>query len=436
MLLSATILNYPAAALINWGTDEAEDVYVQHLAKVGTILEYLEVLLEKANPDDLVLIVDGFDVHFQLPPEVIISRYFEENQRANDLIESQVGREIANRHDFKQTVIFGPDRYCWPMQAEHPACWAVPQPPGPRMSYGPREDSRPRFLNSGTIMGPVEDVRDIFRETLKLIHGNQTSGSDQYYFAAVFGNQEYVRGRLQPDEHFSGRKEKHVDLPSLKSGARTEYHIGLDYNWALFQTVAFFEDYLTWMTFDGFQKSTFPSLFTRKQQILTSDWYTERVIPNDIIRARPPFHAGIPMESQIASTPPGAKDSIKPPFPVHLGWNDLSLGANVITGQIFPVLHFTSRKLLRAEWWTRLWFFPYAEELLKASVKLPRAPFSTKAIGGKIWWPGKVLGQDDLINLGIKGGSFTGNGTFLAWDGICGVHEDELYRGIESPIDL
>lgn len=64
------------AALINWKAPEAKDAYVQHLAKVSTILNYLHILEKTASQDDLILILDGYDIWLQLRPEVLLKRYF------------------------------------------------------------------------------------------------------------------------------------------------------------------------------------------------------------------------------------------------------------------------------------------------------------------------------------------------------------------------
>lgn len=65
LLLSTTILGYPTPILINYGAKEAADPYKQHLAKVETLLHYLNRLKPISN-DDIVLILDGYDGMFDL----------------------------------------------------------------------------------------------------------------------------------------------------------------------------------------------------------------------------------------------------------------------------------------------------------------------------------------------------------------------------------
>ncbi|RFU25366.1 hypothetical protein B7463_g10976, partial [Scytalidium lignicola] len=426
LLLSAAVLNYPAPVLINWGAPEAQDAYVQHLAKVWTILDYLDVLVKNGKQDDLVLIVDGFDIHFQLPPEVLLQRYFQENERANKRIQAQHGRVAAARYGFKQTVIFGHDKLCWPMDNRRPACWAVPEASDPRYAYGPNTDSdsnkaRARWLNSGTVLGPVSHVRDVFNATLDLIHKNHTTDSDQFYFANLWAAQEFQRSMLEPTgEPYKNINKDHVDWLTVDSTKRFDYYIGLDYEAVLFQTMAFFRPYLSWMKFDGLPKSTkTPRGTPLTHQI--SDPYYDRVLPADLANSRSPFYAALKTRTPDDTSPSS--------LPLQLTWQDFKLGVNAISNQIFPLLHFTGPKEFRHLWWGRMWYVPYGEELLKASARLlqmPKEPISPQPIGGQVWWSGELDAWKG-VDLGAKGGAFSDNSTFLAWDGLCLEHEPVVF---------
>lgn len=425
--------------LINWGAEENADPYVQHLAKVWTILEYLDLLADTGKGSELVLIVDGFDVQFQLPPEVIISRYYSENELANKRIEKQLGIDVMTEHGFKQTVLFSHDKVCWPGDDRRPACWVVPESPFAKMAFGAYTDTgleanRPRWLNSGTIMGPIDDVRDIFRATLDLIHKEHITDSDQFYFANVWSTQEYARRTLQPGEPFQGITKEDVEWPVIEPGQRTEYYLGLDYEGVLFQTMAFFREFITWMTFERRElKPDTWSVNNTQQHVLTDDWYYNAFLPEDIQRARGPFDALLP----ASNTKRDENEAKKAPS--HLTWNDLSLGTNVISQTIFPLLHFTGQKHFRDLWWPRMWFVPYGEELLKAGVKrrmeeekeYGKAMIASYEIGGSTWWHGEVVGKgvnETKMEWGEKGGAFSGNATFLGWDQLCVMHEKILFQ--------
>ena len=69
LLLSAQVLGYPVPHLINYGAvEDLEDAYKQHLTKVAGILRYLEQLdtTNDESDEELVLIVDGYDIWFQV----------------------------------------------------------------------------------------------------------------------------------------------------------------------------------------------------------------------------------------------------------------------------------------------------------------------------------------------------------------------------------
>lgn len=258
LLLSAQILGYPTPVLINYGDHEEKDPYKQHLGKVEGILKYLEQIEQSDEyAEDLVLIIDGFDVWFQLRPDVLIKRYYDINAAADARAVERYGQELVDLHDIRQTVIFGPDKICWPVDFTRPACWAVPQGTFTEASFGPkstRRDERDKnvamWLNSGTVMGPAQDMRDVFRATLEDIQLRYKGDSDQYYFANVFGEQELARLQRVPGlvERVKNESRKLLDWedrsngkrlePDLRNRTKTEYHIGIDYSSSMFQTLA------------------------------------------------------------------------------------------------------------------------------------------------------------------------------------------------------
>lgn len=145
-----------------------------------------------------------------------------------------------------------------------PACWAVSNTNLDEYAFGPETSSplqsrsQPRWLNSGTIMGPARDLKDLFEATLAEIDANHTTDSDQFYLAEIFGKQEFARLQQKSDlleQYKAVRYGDELGDPSLQftrsdantAGLRTEYHIGIDYESKMFQTLAFWKQYLTWM---------------------------------------------------------------------------------------------------------------------------------------------------------------------------------------------
>jgi hypothetical protein len=75
-IVSSACLNYLVPTPINWGETFNDSGLVaggSHLAKITGVLDYLNSL-ESDRDKDLVLMVDGHDVWFQLRPGVLIER--------------------------------------------------------------------------------------------------------------------------------------------------------------------------------------------------------------------------------------------------------------------------------------------------------------------------------------------------------------------------
>lgn len=245
LLLSAQVLGYPTPVLINYGDHEnATDPYKQHITKVEGILSYLEQIETSQDfVEDIVLIVDGFDVWLQLRPDVLLKRFYAINAAADARAERLYGEELVRKYNMRQTVIFGPDKICWPVDFSRSACWAVPESTVTRSAFGPthadsdRTLNDARWLNSGTVMGPIADMKEIFRATLAAIESNYITDSDQFYFAEIFGLQEYARLKRVPkllkaakQQVFDDPEDQSDGLryePRLKKGIKTEYHIGM-----------------------------------------------------------------------------------------------------------------------------------------------------------------------------------------------------------------
>lgn len=226
-MLGLAVLGYPPPLLLGWG-DQAMRLYSIHegshiLTKITKQLEYLETMLSSGgNGDELVLLVDGFDVWFQLRAEVLLSRYHFLNRAANARLRKSLGRRAVKAGDIQQTVIFGAAKVC-SNQPHTIGCFPAPEPYTPKDMFGgntdtvmgrtPNSSKRPRYLASGFMLGPARDLRAILRRAqLKVDHlpefdkdldnGSGTSdflyhGDDTSLFARIFGEQEYQREALR-----------------------------------------------------------------------------------------------------------------------------------------------------------------------------------------------------------------------------------------------
>lgn len=437
LLLSAHILGWPTPILINFGATEDADPYVQHLAKVEGILKYLEQQHDTSpDTEDLVLIIDGYDIWFQLRPEILIKRYYESNRAAHKRYVEQYGEDLVKEHDIRQSVIFGPDKLCWPIDFSRPACWAVPPGTLPPYAFGPQTSSehedlaQPRWLNSGTILGPTQDLIDIFRATLDAIHNHWVTNSDQFYFAELYGLQEYTRLSRKPELLEERKKETYAitvedkndtfvraEPPQPENGV-TEYHIGIDYESSMFQTLAFWRFFLTWTRAqdswwppqDPHDMLPYPSY--------NSSPYDVR-LPADLMESRLPFDAlryglGDPdIEQGVTETP----------------WTNVELLRNTISRQLPVLLHFAgsgAEKRFRLVWWTKLWFQSHAEKLRKLGTKITTKQISDKPIEGMMWEAAEPEEAQDVANAG-KGGAWSDRGGWFSWNRLCKEWEEELY---------
>ncbi|KAK5093207.1 hypothetical protein LTR70_004850 [Exophiala xenobiotica] len=414
-LFSAAALGYPTPRLINWQRkfDDPNLIFGgSHIAKIEGVLNILRQL-EPASDKELVSIIDGYDVWFQLRPEVLIGRYHEINDRANRRIRVRLGSRLVESQNISQTVVFSSQKKCWPASEDDPACFAVPQSELADDVYGPRTDQdigdeknpfvkmRQRYLNSGTVIGPVEDVRAIYERALDKLSFGANIGSDQGIFADILGEQEYQREVLraqnltrwqimrawllrtflritdvQDDVTWPHPTRHRMDAEAL-GDKRYEFHLGIDYQSELSQPTVFSEDDLAWIK--------------HNDQIQISEKSTSagipgpprlKGLPRDIAKSRPPFWA------------PDIDSANR--FPAEGSWENMSTYTNLWTG-ITPVAihHNAHRDGLKGRiqtFWNETWFFPHLRELLHARASAVRAPHAVVFVPGveqdsiQEWW--------------------------------------------------
>ncbi|CAI6342218.1 unnamed protein product [Periconia digitata] len=410
LLLSASILQYPPPTLIDWKGEGEFNAAGSHLAKIHGTLRYLDAL-PKDQDNDMVLMLDGYDIVFQLGPEVLLQRYFAEIDTSNARLASKFKKRLGYN-----SILFGPDKTCFPVDFSRPACWAVPESPLSQFAFGPSTDSdmersRPRWLNSGTIMGPAADMRALFQATKTRIEqtydeNNELRNSDQMYFSDLWAEQEYARllhrdGKAidpMPQER-PGVERQHPDL----KGEQPDYHVALDYGSNLFQTSAGYRQYLSWITFN--QSTIGP------ESKATEPWKLD--LPKDIEQSPKPFAAI------------GDEDTT---------WRDVPLGVNTVTGSVFPLIHFTGDKSFRDLWWPRMWFFPQAKKLLVGSSMFADEEPEIGSVHGIRFVKHGIPGSSDQDQEASSSGGARGDGgERLSWVGLCKNHQDGLFSGKSPP---
>jgi hypothetical protein len=437
LMTSAVVLGYPAPILLNWGGVEDADDYVQHLQKVEVVLSYVESLPEEQQ-DELVFMMDGFDAWFQLPADIMIKRYYDVVDFAHQQNVEMYGADGVERHDIRDTVLFGPDKLCWPEDPNRAACWVVPESWMPEQGFGPDTDhgihdhNRARWLNSGTILGPAREVREVFAATLAKIHDHHTTDSDQFYFSNVWADQSYARRLVgleydrsrgvnvseteakllppppppppPPQEVPEGEEPPPpppppppgLEIPELKEGKNYELHIGLDFSSDIWQTIAYYEDYMTWVQHN----------------------YSSRYTLSDAAAINPSHHFTMPadlvgLSPIMALARNGDRGNVNyEQLPEAMrSWATVPLATNTVSKTIAPVLHFTGKKSYRELWWPRNWFWPYQEEIFKW--------LRERGVVREGEWRDPLAGGWTYSKKNRKG--------WVNWeDGLCGAYEERL----------
>jgi hypothetical protein len=414
--------------LVGWQGTGLLDAKKTHLAKLRAIQKYLHTL-KAHEDDDLVTIVDGYDVIVQLPPQVMIERYFQMAEKADARLakEFNISVEEARSRGLRQTVFWGPDKLCWPVDHNEPRCWAAPKSTlgdkafGPKTGNGDMVFADPRWLNSGTVIGPVDDLRDLIDATMDEIEATYDpdfglSDSDQFYVANVWGRQEYYRSVARNGGDFDvGGKDRRI--PYIRhDDQQTEFHVSIDYESALFQTKAGYEPFFGPLQFNGANNTASQSTDYLEQG--------EDFEPYDI--QMPPTVAKYMsrLYDDVADAHPGTDST---------SWlKSVKLGTNFVTQHIYALWHSTGPKEPIDIEYTKFWFFPLLRPLIKASIKSSQKgdliwsePIDGRLWAPKMWFPNSTALKDPY------GGVWTDVNTtsFLPWADLCGQHEKILFAG-------
>lgn len=424
-----------------------------------------DFLNDKSNvkDEDLVLVINGYDVWFQLPPEVMIRRYHAMVVEANERLRRRYGTVTEGKpgdgtmdrvQKYTQSVIFGADKICRPNRAEDPACAAVPYSTLPKDVYGPDTDkgslaffNRPRYLNPGIVIGPADDVRAIYRYAVEKV---ETKGhgliDHQSVLAEIFGEQEFQRETTRrasqgtPDRFYDWFSNKlgYSDSPlsanitinnmTTVDGHRYEYSIGLDYKSNLFQSMTHSAADIEFIPYDS---SAYLSTIQAAHPSLHGQPF---FLPQDLQTAKPPFSYVSPGYNYTRDVDveherslllpysknldhlPGQSDN---PTDVEPSWRTIPLATNVYAASVPPILHINGDTSLLESWWPNLWFHPYARALLRRYVRSTQTPAAaeTAAKGGQTWWDTR----------GGRGGVWTDDRNWMGWGNVCKGAEEKVF---------
>ncbi|KAK4496764.1 hypothetical protein PRZ48_012747 [Zasmidium cellare] len=402
-----SILKYPTPTLIAWNQTFNTDYLLaggSHKAKIIETLKYLEAM-DPSQDDDLVMMMDAYgafpvtllkgpkrsplpDIWFQLRPETMISRYYSINAAANKRLKARLGKAYE-KESLRQTIIFGAGKRCAPNQMHTAACYPVPASPLPDDLYGNNTDSelgknpfttaKQRYLNSGFIMGPIADIRRMFKRAWEIVetrpgfldpwdngsHGSDFTyhASDQAIFAIMFGNQEYQREVMRQrhltsyDKMRGKAKSQPLKVGPVvvndvlnppfthepiepKEGQPDEFGIGLDYFSDLIHQTINAEDDAHYLTFH----SNITGQLSDRTGHFDCPSRVNGSLPQDILSTTPPL-----------------ADLLDEDMP----WDHASLYTNVCYDTVPVMIHHNGDKPAREKQWSKTWMQPYGKRLLE-----------------------------------------------------------------------
>ncbi|CRK30083.1 hypothetical protein BN1708_015740 [Verticillium longisporum] len=363
VVASALVNRFPIPVLVGYKATGEFDAKAAHIAKLRAITRYLHGPTA-GEDDDLVIVVDGFDVLAQIPAETLIQRYFDVAAAADQRLADQRGLTVEEVHSkgLRQTVLWGTDKGCFPSSGNgdekqrDPRCWLVPFSTLPRYVWGPETGtgglpfSDSRFVNSGTVIGPLGDLRTLIDATLALIEDTfdpeyKYHNSDQYYVSTLYARQEYQRALDLNDGVFPGGRDDYTFPEPRRDGHDVT---------------------------DATTKSSCAASASLRRLF---DALLDDERPVDSARA---WIAG------------------------------LRLGTNTATRHIYAFYHNTCSKKAFVDKYYDSWFFPVLRPLLRAAVRAIQAdePIHPRPIDGRIWvvahrYPENVELEDEF------GGVFT-----------------------------
>ncbi|KAM0720700.1 hypothetical protein Q7P37_004837 [Cladosporium fusiforme] len=445
VIASAIALGYPAPVIVNWAefSTEEDEAIPSHLRKISGVLDFLSWATsddashaDRLDEDDLVLMLDAHDIWLQLPPSVLIQRFFATNERANERLINDQPRLSSGQT--LQTILASSQKRCNAPKNKFSElnCNSVPESPLPDNVFGFFTDSiftdahsnRPRYLNSGSFMGPAGDMRQYFKRVndrmtgyLSQVHEENELSGDQGIFAEIWGEQEIFRSeravRAESEEQFNPSDDQEADF---------EYHLGLDYTQELFYPTC-------WSENGG------DFLALQDDSVVNEASVNAGVVP--------PRIRGVPSDIRRADAP------LSPLSNSTTSWGSVPLFVDFWTTSIPVAIHHNAwkdgLKSRRTTWWDRTWFFPFLRELLEIRMQaqangnatLPLAEVGAQN-GSLAVWPYPEEEAPRAAMLFSREGE--GRGLRVAdWDTVCesndastGRWHDEVFRDGKGTILL
>ncbi|KAL7921040.1 hypothetical protein ACQKWADRAFT_134839 [Trichoderma austrokoningii] len=470
-VMSAVALGYPLPTLLNWRGEFNHPEWHfagSHIAKLESLLSVIEELLGQTDLDggadehDLAVLVDAYDIWFQMPPSVLIERYHRLNNEANERIRREWQAAAAYQNSTspmsppEQSIIITTAKDCqpdWESGSDpHYAHW--PQSPMPTDLYGEGTDQvlpllfdparkykkiRPRYINSGMIMGTMGSLRQALRRCKRKIETVARSGrqlwSDQALLAEVVGEQEMWREWMRELETTWDGTVSTYDLSTLSPEMRTtaakaltgeqfEFGIGLDYNFTTIPATCSSEEDGSFIKFS-----------------------------DETAMREASLNAGVPNGPRTTALPEELTNAQKGPLSSIL-WGNVPLYTDLFFG-VTPVgIHHNAYidglkpKRLK-QWWSKMWFYPLLRELVTAQLQslddtmrpLLNMPSRQEGKGDVTYWPPAMQSHVKQVTVFEPAAAEKPPRlTPIDWDGVCQKGRtpwyDELFGDDAGPLRL
>ena len=377
-VLSAEVLHYSTPTLIHWDAVD-QDPQASTQRRMTAVRDYLNKLLEH-HGNDTVILTGSESTWFQLRPEVLLKRYYDNNRQGNERLAASMSPAKMLEESIEQTVIFSASSECGTTSAIE--CSRVPEYPLERKSS---HMNSPRYLSQDVVIGKVTDVFEIYRRAVAVVEQRHEFKSELAIFTEIFSNQEHHRSLIRPkapswSQRFRGwfaGSYSHAPLAGRNATIHRQPHadefgIGLDYAGEV-----------------SMDTSKGPESFMMAQH---------RNLPQDVVSSMPPFWS---------TTGEG--------LPLHKTWSDLYMFTNAQTRST-PVMirnNITDYPDIRERQWARLWLQPFARKLFDAYMTVPVMPIASvidnEGVEQVFWSP----------TNGEKAGVKDADGKWYSWHDIC-----------------
>ncbi|CAG7561266.1 unnamed protein product [Fusarium equiseti] len=445
--MSAVAMGYPMPVLLNWKREFNRPAWHfagSHIAKLESLLAAIEVLLKTGSEDDVAVMVDAYDLWFQLPPSVLLERYHRLNHEADERVRRQ-WRDLNINADFpisppKQDIIITTAKDCFPdaYSGSNPHYEHWPESLMPKDMYGPDTDKvpwsfdparkyknvRPRCVNSGLIMGSLGALRDALRRSKEKIDAVAMKGrqlwSDQALIGEVIGDQEiwreWVRHLGSSWNGSTAANNPNHEVRRIADaallGQRFEFGIGLDYNFTTAPPTCSSEE-------DGYFVHLLDEVKIHKES----------------------QKAGVPGPIRTNGIPPEIQ-SINDTILSSIKWGAIPLYTDFFFGTTPIAIHHNAyvnglKKSRLKDWWDKMWYHAQLRHLITQRLKSSVGLLAELDGGGdKI---GYTAPQEDKP---LVFSPQAPNYTPIGWDAVCqkpghGVpwHE-ELFGDDKGPLEI